>query len=372
MCIDCNSVTNNDKEDAAKSYLELQSIHGQVTEEEVKAENLKFETSCRELKHKMCNTCRCVSLHIDLVCYKGQEMCVDCKRNKSFDCDQSTMLPLWTDEYGNLQYQLPQVLKVLREAEKLLIAQMLVYVPLHHMKKRQIGCKGHVCCFCQEIGKLCMTLPRVPDDVRLIRVVKKFRLEDNSVGTKAFSVRRQVVLDALRWLKKYNVLYKDIVIEENNLSWIEDGVEQQFPATEVDDIDISSEQETDKGPSTSQVNDVLAEEIYHESVTGCVDASDGGGYSEKNNHIIDEIKNATRSGSKTTTMEWPYVSKEAVSEYESTSNLFPKAFPWLFPGGIGDYKSYKDEKLDVGKWAKRLLYYQDGRFAKDKMWGSLP
>lgn len=66
-------------------------------------------------------------------------------------------------------------------------------------------------------------------------------------------------------------------------------------------------------------------------------------------------------------MFWPHVSEVAVSEYTSES-LFPRAFPWLFPGGTGDFKDYRETELTVAEYAKNLLYYYDGRFAKDKFW----
>jgi phosphopantetheinyl transferase (holo-ACP synthase) len=84
----------------------------------------------------------------------------------------------------------------------------------------------------------------------------------NEIDAKAFSVRREVVLKALKWLKEYNVLYKEIEIVEDNLNWIEGGVEQSLPY--IDIIEESAEQETaasiDMGPSISQVADVLVTE----------------------------------------------------------------------------------------------------------------
>jgi hypothetical protein len=59
-------------------------------------------------------------------------------------------------------------------------------------------------------------------------------------------------------------------------------------------------------------------------------------------------------------MSRPHILTEATSEYDKHSNLIPKAFPWLFPG--------EAEKLSITEWAKRLVLYQDGQFAKDKMW----
>ena len=72
---------------------------------------------------------------------------------------------------------------------------------------------------------------------------------------------------------------------------------------------------------------------------------------------------------KTATEEWPFVSEEPVSEFDASANLFPRAFRWLFPGGFGDYYAYSEEKTKtIGEWAKRMLRYKDGCFARDKFW----
>ena len=67
-------------------------------------------------------------------------------------------------------------------------------------------------------------------------------------------------------------------------------------------------------------------------------------------------------------MSFPYVSTTPVNEFDTTSKLFCIAFPWLFPGGYGDINDYSEIKETPDEWMKRLLYYQDGRFAEDKMW----
>ncbi len=72
-----------------------------------------------------------------------------------------------------------------------------VYIPLQHLQKGQTGCHGHVCCFAQDIGEICMKLPRLPADVEAIRVIRRFKLEGGEIGVKTFSVRKTVVLAAL-------------------------------------------------------------------------------------------------------------------------------------------------------------------------------
>ena len=44
------------------------------------------------------------------------------------------------------------------------------------------------------------------------------------------------------------------------------------------------------------------------------------------------------------------------------------AFPWLFPGGVGDINQPRAHEVDIFQWAELLTYYKDGRFASDSMW----
>ena len=66
-------------------------------------------------------------------------------------------------------------------------------------------------------------------------------------------------------------------------------------------------------------------------------------------------------------MNWPTREIKPISEFSDTK-IFCLAFPWLFPGGIGDIKDSRLYELELADWAENLLYYQDGRFAKDKLW----
>ena len=109
----------------------------------------QFEEKASDLKHQLCQVCMCTSLCMTLVEHKGKTMCSLCHSRKAYECDQSLTLPVWIDDDGTTQYHLPEELECLREAEKLLIAQVSAYVPLHHLRKGQLGCCGHTCCFSQ-------------------------------------------------------------------------------------------------------------------------------------------------------------------------------------------------------------------------------
>jgi hypothetical protein len=41
------------------------------------------------------------------------------------------------------------------------------------------------------------------------------------------------------------------------------------------------------------------------------------------------------------------------------------AFPWLFPGGIGDIKDFPGS--NIGDWGRMMYHYEEGRFARDPL-----
>ena len=110
---------------------------------------------------------------------------------------------------------------------------------------------------------LCHILPRLPEQVTRIRFVKKFSFAgDNETGTKCFLIRKEKVLEVLRWLKTYNKEYQDIVIEEQNLAWLGDSKEAELPVEGESydkciylDEDSHNSSCVDQGPSPTTVNE---------------------------------------------------------------------------------------------------------------------
>ena len=290
-------------------------------------------------------------------------------------------MPIWYEDSSNKQkarFDLPSELSNLREGEKLLLQQISCYVPLQHLKQGQIGSKGHVCCFEQTIDEVCTILPRLPKDVKIVRVIKKYRKEGAEIGKKTFCIRRTVVLNALYWLKKHNIEYADIVIQESNLDWITNGEQQDLPTSDIEleaeKIDLQPSLE-DYGPSLSQqTTDTLDNEKKQEEeiVFGILPGTAPHLPKEKDSFITQSLQDATQKNKNKNdkaTINFPYIDPTPVNEYDTNNGLFLKAFPWLFPGGRGDFHQFRTEKLNISDWAKNLLLYEDGRFAKDKMWG---
>jgi hypothetical protein len=245
------------------------------------------------------------------------------------------MLPVWRHN-GTVMYHVPIQLSCLRDAEKMLIQRISPFVPLHHIKNGVMGLRGHVCAFEQDVNKFVTTLPRSTDDVSLIRVVKSMQAE---IGSKAptdrtYVVRKSKVLDALAWLKQFNPLYQDIIIDPTRLNWIS-GEEAELESHLIEenrDQTTDSSAADDQGPVPS---------FYDNSTTNgdninCFGYLDTGGKAQLS--VIDEEINSSLQASvgaspnkRSITVDWPSIKDNAVSEYGNTK-IFALAFPWLFPG----------------------------------------
>jgi hypothetical protein len=327
----------------------------------------------------MCKVC--LSVSIRFVAKPGQDpknfTCQDCLGQNNWSIDARKMLPVWIDEQNHLQYHVPPQLSCLREGEKLLIQQVSVYVPLHHLMYGQIGCRGHIVSFPQDVTSVYRTLPRLPEDVLVVRVIKRFKLGDGEVSSKSFKIRKHIVLSALIWLKRFNVQYKDIAICEENLDWIENGVEQELPATvcqdEVDPNLLSSATDEDLGPSAEQVAAKLTFLDAIEPTYGLTVDFNSHSPKQKDKAVMEAVKKAEMQGRLLNiedggaVIRFPYVSAEPVCEY-SENHLFEYAFPWLFPGGTGGYMSGPNPKPLLKDWLKKTLQYNDGRFDNDRLW----
>jgi len=84
--------------------------------------------------------------------------------------------------------------------------------------------------------------------------------------------------------------------------------------------------------------------------------------------VIDELKSVCNLDDSSPILHFPAISKEPEDEYDGLP-IFSNAFPWLFPGGIGDINCNKKKEFGyVQRWASTMVHYFDGRFLKDGTW----
>jgi hypothetical protein len=329
--------------------------------------NFEFETRNMECQHSRCSVCRQVSTNMVLL--KRTPVCKRC-RSKTVKNNNYVppWLPLWVDDSGTNRYNVPECLTVLREGEKLLIQRISTYVPLRYMKGGAHGSKGHVCSFPKEIQEFVTELPR--KKVEAIKVIRKFVNSEKEIEEKTFTIRKTAVLTALYWLKKYNKQYKDIVINEDNLNWMEGRDEADLSVTVVEKAEKQDE-ETETNTRVHDDDPIPAYGVICHDMTADLpkkkDQETTDLLEKLNEHKQSAGPQAARNNG--CTMDFPPVGAEAVNEYDESIRIFCMAFPWLFPGGVGDWADIPTtEGVTVEEWARALLFYEDGRFARDKIW----
>jgi hypothetical protein len=185
-----------------------------------------FEGLMRQTKHKHCKCCHKIKIKHDI---RMDGICMAC--HKLGDQDyfiKHNGLPIWYengDKNNMPQFYVPNELKNLSMAEKMLIQKVSPFVPMQHIKNGIMGLKGHVCAFEQDINELAQKLPRRKEDFDMIRIEQFVRQEIGSEAfqKKAFKVSRTKVLAALLWLKRHSRAYHDIEIDESALDWINEG-----------------------------------------------------------------------------------------------------------------------------------------------------
>ena len=160
---------------------------------------------------------------------------------------------MWRDEFGEVHFEIPEELMGLYEAEKLLIQMLSPYIPLVHIKNGTLGLKGHVCSFPQALKDVIVELPKLPKDVDMVRLIRNYADKEGTVKSKYFTVRREKVMEALRWLVKHNDIYRQYVrVVEDNLSWMGEAEEAELPSVIDAKQAEESKEPVDEGPAKQQ------------------------------------------------------------------------------------------------------------------------
>ena len=109
----------------------------------------------------------------------------------------------------------------MRLAKKMLLQLVSPFIPQQYINNGTFGIRGHVCCFPQDIGEVASVLPRLPSNIKMVKLVRQVTTAIGGCKTdRTFSVRRYETLRALLWLKQHNVLYKDVAINSSQLDWM--------------------------------------------------------------------------------------------------------------------------------------------------------
>ncbi|KAL9956688.1 hypothetical protein ACROYT_G038207 [Oculina patagonica] len=294
-------------------------------------------------------------------------MCSRCRRDK-----KDPECKVWSDKNKMDPMSVPEELPDMSDAEQMLISRLAPTVHVHMLKHGGIASRGHCIAFPQAVQEPATILPRLPEEVDIIRV----RRQGKDDTHKEFRVRRRRVESALRWLKVNNPAYGDIEISDTRLQNLPaDGelpnlrtVEFSETADHMDDQGPAPEQldagETDSGDDMTVSGVILPEPGVN--VQACVEAAINEVVSEPPEAEAEAVER--QQGTERPVISWPSIGTTPASEF-TTPYFFTMAFPCLFPYGKGDFHINRRITCpSLHDWAEHLLWYKDGRFARHKVW----
>ena len=106
----------------------------------------------------------------------------------------------------------------------------------------------------------------------------------------------------------------------------------------------------DMGPCQLQTLSGLQDDTHDaceiESVLGVLPSLAPQLPKEKDEQVVNTLNDGLNLHNKKnhTTIQFPYASPTPINEYDEENSLFTRAFPWLFPGGLGDFGQFQRKK----------------------------
>ena len=186
--------------------------------------------------------------------YKRIQVCDSCFVDGTKFTTTNKVIPYWVDSDGKEQTKQPEELTKLTLAEKSLIALASLHMTVVHLKNGTLGSRGHVCSVEQSVCEVAYTLPRLPKDVKIVKIARSGRKANQKHELSVFNVRRLIVMAALSWLVKYNCLYSDVgvIINEGNMSWMNGADACLLPIQYSSESNDNLAEYGDLGPSPDQ------------------------------------------------------------------------------------------------------------------------
>lgn len=347
---------------------------------------------------RWCTCENCMEKKLDLADYSvrsRRDPAIWCKRCKAIS--RAKPWQFWTSENKAHPGDVPPCLQILTDVEAMLIARICPVFKVQVLKGGGLKMVGNSIAFCQDQSSLFTNLPRLPCELEYMFIRRA--CDKRSTHQKEFTVRRNAVYEALKWLKENNEFFFDIEIDFSRLNQLpEDGsVEEemvnancvQLAADEVGEV-------SDLGPAPSQLpprqdsgEDLHDLDIEHGAVMNgsapgdaeenlfaalreAVDPSHASeaaarqvryDTSEHNRATAAAMETSIPGSSAANRIHFFFADQEKVNE--NTMGYWSMAFPLLFPTATGDFNLSREFEIrDLGDWAEYCLWWHDGRFAR--------
>jgi len=257
--------------------------------------------------------------------------------------------------------EVPTCLKDLSFAEKLMISRMYYNKFIVRVGCGQVKLKGNVILFTKPMQKVYAVLPPPKDELQEVLAVVFFGPTQPTLDDykrTPLLVRHKKVIDALSWLKLNHSGYQDLSISFENLSqyredeppvvvewrWSTNGTMQPEGLSKHSQ-DAGEEEGVTEGKCPFIVHGLTSDRLFGKTTEQLKSLALN---HMENNGFALGIGHA--------------------AEPESIFNnpdLYPLAFPWLFPYGLGGIKNGRQIRVSESVRIKHLLMYHDKRFQLD-------
>ena len=154
-------------------------------------------------------TCKiCHERRIDMkMAPDSDSICLRCHKDKG-------KIKQFSDENNINPKLFPSALYDFSIIEQQLISRISLCITVHMLKHGGIASSGHYVTFPQEINEPAQIFPRLPEEIKIIKVRKQGKTDTS----KDFRVRRYTVQEALFWLKNNNPAYSDVIISQERIN----------------------------------------------------------------------------------------------------------------------------------------------------------
>ena len=153
-----------------------------------------------------------------------QTTCRRCSRDKN-------AVKMFSNENNMNPGPVPDELKDI-SIEQQLICRIAPAIHVHMLKHGGIAANGHCVTFPQNVNQPALILPKLPQEVNIIKVRKVGSNDKN----KEFRVRRYSVQSALEWLKNKSAAYSDLIISQERLDQLPCDSDINLPNLDVNDV----------------------------------------------------------------------------------------------------------------------------------------
>ncbi|CAF1325294.1 unnamed protein product [Adineta steineri] len=242
--------------------------------------------------------------------------------------------------------------------------------PFHSMATAQGALKGNCITFLQNtpniVNSLSLKMADLCDTLKVIFVGA--RPPERLQLKRILTVRKKKIVEALRWLKKYNILYKNIDINLDNIAQLpEDDIPESIMTTMeqiLNDEEVPSERAGYIPDPLSNTTELNISDIIPVNNSAVLDVNGSSISSEEiNNYLLKKIKNDGTNDEMDVENVYliPHSSKP-VNEYFNPK-LLAGLYPTLFCYGLGPPEDQtRPLTINLREHIRYLLSYNDRRF----------